>query len=185
MTRQLTAAALCAKAIRTELKKEFPKTKFSVTSENFAGGNAVRIAWTDGPTGEQIEKYTNKYQYGHFDGMIDCYEYSNNRDDIPQAKYITTRRELAGETTRYFAEQIAKKVEVEVKDLGDKAPFEELYSNWYQIVWKFVRTRDLTDFKELTQDEIIPCVSDNNGKEVLWSVHWATKEELKQMMEVA
>ena len=34
------------------------------------------------------EKIVSKYQYGHFDGMNDIYEYSNSREDIPQAKYI-------------------------------------------------------------------------------------------------
>jgi hypothetical protein len=31
---------------------------------------------------------TDKYQYGHFNGMEDIYEYSNNNDAIPQTKYL-------------------------------------------------------------------------------------------------
>lgn len=92
--RTLTGAALCALAIREELKKQFPSYKFSVTSDNFAGGNSVHISWTDGPTEEQVTKFTNKYQYGHFNGMEDIYEYSNNIEGLPQTKYVSTSREI-------------------------------------------------------------------------------------------
>ena len=39
-------------------------------------------------TVKEIKAYCNQFQYGHFDGMTDCYEYSNNRDDLPQAKFV-------------------------------------------------------------------------------------------------
>ena len=92
--RTLTGAALCALAIREELKKQFPSYKFSVTSDNFAGGNSVHISWTDGPTTKQIDSIVNKYQYGHFNGMEDIYEYSNNIEGLPQTKYVSTSREI-------------------------------------------------------------------------------------------
>lgn len=94
-----STAANCAAAIREELKTKFKHTKFSVTSENFSMGNSVRIKWTDGPTEKEVESITNKYQYGHFNGMEDMYEYSNSREDIPQAKYAQTSREI-GEATK-------------------------------------------------------------------------------------
>lgn len=94
-TRRTTPAAQAAKAIREELKQAFPGIKFSVTSENFSMGDAVRVSWTDGPTDNQVTDITCKYRYGHFNGMEDIYEYSNSRDDIPQTKYITTRREMS------------------------------------------------------------------------------------------
>jgi len=90
--RQLTGSALCAKAIRAELKEKFSKVKFSVRSENFSMGNAVRIEWTDGVAENEVTKITDKYEYGHFNAMEDIYEMSNCRDDIPQVKYITTYR---------------------------------------------------------------------------------------------
>ena len=95
--RTLTGAAQCALAIREELKKQFPSYKFSVTSDNFTGGNSVHISWTDGPTEEQVTKFTNKYQYGHFNGMEDIYEYSNNIEGLPQAKYVSESRKMSEE----------------------------------------------------------------------------------------
>ena len=92
--RTLTGAALCAASIRTELKNNFPTYKFSVTSDNFSGGDSVRISWKDGPTTKQIDSIVNKYQYGHFNGMEDIYEYSNNIEGLPQTKYVSTSREI-------------------------------------------------------------------------------------------
>lgn len=92
--RTLTGAALCAAAIREELKKEFPNYKFSVTSDKFSGGDSVHISWKDGPTTKQVDSIVNKYQYGHFNGMDDIYEYSNNIEGLPQTKYVSTSREI-------------------------------------------------------------------------------------------
>jgi len=87
--------AAAAAAIRAELKTRFPGVKFSVTSEGFSMGSAVDIRWTDGPTNKQVSDITGKYQYGHFDGMNDMYENSNCRNDIPQAKYVSTHRKYS------------------------------------------------------------------------------------------
>ena len=88
MTKPHTQAALCAAAIRKELKAE--GIKASVTSVNFANGNSVHVNFTDlSPFSySAIKQELAKYQYGHFDGMNDIYEFSNIREDIPQAKYV-------------------------------------------------------------------------------------------------
>lgn len=104
--RTLSTQAQAAKRIRTDLKRAFPGVKFSVKSESFAGGNAVDISWIDGPTDSQVSAITNQYQYGSFDGMIDMYENTNSRDDIPQAKYVQTSRGYSSER-RAQAEAIA------------------------------------------------------------------------------
>jgi hypothetical protein len=95
MAKELSSWAAAAKAIRLELKEGFPGIKFSVTSEAFSMGNAVRVNWTDGPTVKVVKNIIDKYQYGHFDGMTDMYEHSNSREDIPQTKFVTTSREFS------------------------------------------------------------------------------------------
>lgn len=97
--------AATSAAIKAELKANFSGVKFSVTSEDFAGGNSVNISWNDGPTVKQVEEFTSKYQYGHFNGMEDMYENTNRRDDIPQAKYISESRSMSNE-----AEQVLKPI---------------------------------------------------------------------------
>jgi hypothetical protein len=100
-----TEAARTAAAIRKELKAAFPQEQFRVRSRNFAGGDAVDVyvgdcVETDRPDNwggfqkepnavlKQAHEMARKYQYGRFDGMTDCYEYTNGSKDIPQAKYV-------------------------------------------------------------------------------------------------
>jgi hypothetical protein len=87
--------ALAASAIRRELKAAFPTVAFRVTSKGYSMGDHVDVRWTDGPTTNQVDSLIGKYQYGSFDGMIDLYEYTNVRDDIPQTKYVMTSRDIS------------------------------------------------------------------------------------------
>lgn len=103
-----SSSANCATAIREELKKDFPNVKFSVKSSNFAGGDSVHVAWTEGPTTLEVSKVTSKYQYGRFDGMTDMYEYSNNIEGLPQSKYVQTRREISEEVNNVVKEAVRK-----------------------------------------------------------------------------
>jgi hypothetical protein len=98
--------AATAAAIKTELKSVYPYIKFSVKSETFAGGNSVHISWTEGPTTEEVEKYTSKYQYGHFDGMSDMYEYSNHIEGLPQTKYVSTSRNSKDDNLKLIESQM-------------------------------------------------------------------------------
>jgi hypothetical protein len=88
----LTQSAQAAKAIKQELKSVFPDINFSVKSSNFSMGDSVNISWTDGPSTDEVENITGKYQYGSFNGMEDIYENTNNRNDIPQSKYVSCSR---------------------------------------------------------------------------------------------
>lgn len=103
-----TGAASCSAAVKSELKSIYPHIKFSVTADTFSMGDAVRIHWTDGPTTSEVENITCKYQQGHFDGMTDMYENSNSREDIPQAKYITTSRKQSEETQSKLIELVSQ-----------------------------------------------------------------------------
>ena len=87
----LSQTAECSKAIREELKKEFPGVKFKVHSDV----SAVNIYYIDGPTEEEVNKITYKYEMGRFNGMEDIYEYNNMKEDIPQVKYIFITREIS------------------------------------------------------------------------------------------
>ena len=100
-----TEVARAAAAIRKELKTAFPKVIFSVTSDTFSMGDAVRINYTDGPKVEEINNIADKYQYGTFDGMTDCYDNDNCRDDIPQAKYVQVSRTMS-EKSRNLAKEL-------------------------------------------------------------------------------
>jgi len=93
-----TSAANCAWMIKKELKKEFPAVKFEVTSDNFSMGDSVDIRYKDGPPEEAVEAFTNKYQEGHYNSMEEYYDYSSDRPDLYQAKYVHCQREKSEET---------------------------------------------------------------------------------------
>jgi hypothetical protein len=122
-----TQQAQAAKAIRKDLKKAFPKTKFSVRSGSGANTSSVNVYWTDGPKEDGVTKITSKYQYGYFDGIQDLYEYSNIREDIPQAKFVFANRRMSqGTKKRLIKEHNVKyKGEAQIKDYeGFNKPFD-------------------------------------------------------------
>lgn len=144
MKRQLSEHAAAAKQIRTILKKAFPKTKFRVVSDSYAGGDSVYIRWEDGPTDNAVKELTHHYQEGHFNGMEDIYEYSNDRDDIPQTKHVLRNRSFSE------GARMAKKAEL-VKLYGIKDP--ESDPEWRE------KTNDWRDYainKELHKETIYP-----------------------------
>lgn len=77
--------------VKAELKKIWPKVKFSVTGDY----NSVRVSWTNGPSHAKVDEVTSKYEMGHFDGMTDSYDYSNRRDDVPQVNYVFLNRDIS------------------------------------------------------------------------------------------
>ncbi len=87
-----TEAAKAAAAIRKELKAAFPGIKFSVRSSTYSMGDSVDVDYEDGPTSSSVTDITCKYKYGHFNGSEDIYEYSNQNDAIPQAKFVMVNR---------------------------------------------------------------------------------------------
>jgi len=92
-----TEAAKTAAAIKAELKTIGISAK--VSSKNYSMGDHVNVSLTDIHPDEMIiiNNLLSKYQYGHFDGMIDLYEDSNRRDDIPQTKFLFINNEISQE----------------------------------------------------------------------------------------
>lgn len=95
--RSLTQAAQASKSIKKMLSEKYPNIKFKVTSKNYAGGNSVDISWNLGVVDSEIEKLVSEYEYGHFDGMTDMYEFSNVKNDFPQAKFVFAQRNYRSE----------------------------------------------------------------------------------------
>jgi hypothetical protein len=94
-TRTKSSHALGAANLKTELAREFPGVKFSVKSESYSGGDAIRVHWNFGPTSDEVAKFTDKYSEGHFDGMTDSYDYNHDNvwpDVFGGAKYVTESR---------------------------------------------------------------------------------------------
>lgn len=90
-------ATHAAKNMRRELKEAFPGIKFSVKTKKYSGGDSIRVSWTDGPTEKRVTDIIDRYQEGHFDGMIDCYEYNDSVfcSTFGGTKYVFANREFS------------------------------------------------------------------------------------------
>jgi hypothetical protein len=75
MKKYLTCAET-AKLIRAALKESFPGVKFSVKSNTYAGGASINVAYTDGPTCEQVKAIVNVFERSYFCGMTDYKGYN-------------------------------------------------------------------------------------------------------------
>ena len=81
--------AQAAAMIRKHLKAN--KIDARVTSKSYSMGSSINVNINQDvvpAVREMIEDYAKGFQYGHFDGMQDLYEYSNSNDEIPQAKFV-------------------------------------------------------------------------------------------------
>lgn len=80
--------AHAAKLIRRELKNNGIKAKVRARTASMTSSVTVDLVDELPATVERIQKFAGQFQYGHYDGMNDIYEYSNSRDDIPQVKHV-------------------------------------------------------------------------------------------------
>jgi hypothetical protein len=93
---------VCGANIRTELKRNFPTTKFSVRYKSFSGGDEYYITWDDGPTTKQVDAVVDKYG----DMKPDAYSMGDYWDCVPSefnhlygsVGYVMTSRTITSET---------------------------------------------------------------------------------------
>lgn len=103
------------KNIRRDLKKHFPKTKFSVRSDY----SSARIRWTDGPTDDQVSAIVDRYKAGRFNGMSDSYDFEASAfgDVFGDIQYIFTTRERSPELIGHAIEQAFTRYGVDLQDI--------------------------------------------------------------------
>lgn len=106
----MSDAVKVAKLIRQELKKH--GIHGSVRKSSF---DCVRVTITDElpATRDAIESFCSQFKLGHFDGMTDCYEYSNTQDDIPQVKFIFVTNTFTNGFTKSAEEYVEQNYNTE------------------------------------------------------------------------
>ena len=89
--------AQVAGIIRKEMKKHGVVGK--VSCKSYSGGSSVSVSLQSAApwVKDQVEAFANQFQYGHFDGMTDCYEYSNSRKDLPLVKFVFVNNNFTDE----------------------------------------------------------------------------------------
>lgn len=102
-----------AKEIRAELKRTFPKTKFSVRSESYSMGSSVRVSWTDGPTSKRVEEVLSGFEGRSFDGMTDSTHYHPitlpSGETVRAYSYVTASRKVSDRHLAQVIEAVAAK----------------------------------------------------------------------------
>jgi len=149
----LSGQARAAKNLKNELKIAFPLVNFSVRSESFSMGNAIRVSWSNGPTGEEVDNIAKKYQYGNFNGMEDIYEHDSSAKGeaidrvLGRSKYVSTSRTVSKEITEAVGRELCKQHGEEYSENGS-------ISGQYisQLVWRITCRASIphgATFKEL------------------------------------
>lgn len=138
-----TRKATPAKAIKKELTKLFPAIKFSCRYSSFSMGDSVDISWIDWPTTIEIDKIVNKYKYWSFDGITDMYNITNSRDDIPQAKYVSTSRSMS-EKTKAIINSWAEKTRSE----SDKNRYYDIPTKTRHLFYHYSITSENIEIKD-------------------------------------
>lgn len=142
-----------AQAVKQELKYYFPETKFSCSYRSFSMWDAVDIERTDWPTEEQVAKISWKYQYWSFDGMTDMYEYTNGRDDIPQAKYVHERRELSWNVKSI----IKNRVDVYRAGVDEYEKDRLVWQVWRKLDLRMWKDSEMTSMQKQWDEYIAVC----------------------------
>ncbi len=151
-----TEAAQAAAMIRKELKKQ--GIECNVKSKNFTGGDSVSVTVYDQSDAamNKIKKYCGQFEAGRFCHYSDMYEYSNDRSDVPQAKYVSVRNaisdELYNEMYLYFKSfyrswkdfpetyQEARKIQIKPEHFESVEMY--VQNSWHQKdFWKSKRPR--------------------------------------------
>ncbi len=151
MKMQKSRAAQAAQQIRSQLKTTGLKCR--VTCENYSGGNSVRVEIYDAKPEvcKLVNMLVDKYVYGRFDGMTDCYEYTSRNDDLPQVKYGFVENELSDELRQEIYDHVrhhwvsGDQLPASYKD-GCNIPFHNAWVS--DFVWRLFREENSTFWRQ-------------------------------------
>lgn len=118
-TKQISEHAAVAKLIRAELKANGITATVKAASGSMT--SKVTIDLLDCPpwTVDAITSATEKYQYGHFDGMNDMYVNSNTDITIPQVKFIFVTQSFSDKLKQDALDQVCLSYNLDQVDLAD------------------------------------------------------------------
>lgn len=121
-----------AKLVRRCLKEAFPGVKFSVRSERFSMGSAIRVAWTDGPLAKVVSDLVGRFQYSG-SMRIDDYVHSREHEVGGRpvsfgAKYVSCSRNVS-DTVRKAIDQLSDQ---EMKAASQKLGLRDMPFDTYE-----------------------------------------------------
>jgi len=120
-----------AKMLREELKKNFPKQKFSVRTEYFSGGSAIDVAYTDGPATEKVENIAKQYEDLNIDPSTGEILSGGNR-------YVHVRRDLSTDALVKLSKEVERETGLKAGLTLDQSDF-----HFRDVLWRKSRVKDL------------------------------------------
>lgn len=111
-SRKYLSTAETSKLIRMALKESFTGVKFSVRSDNYAGGSSIDVRWTDGPAEKLVESICKRFDASYFDGSIDYkgsrYHLLDGESVRMGADFIFCRRDFSDAAVERACAVVAK-----------------------------------------------------------------------------
>lgn len=86
--------------IKKHCLNKFNISKIEIKTDSFSGGSSMAVTYYSPEPIKQLEDFIKNFQYGHFNGMEDIYEYSNQNNIIlekhilQQYKYCSSCHEI-------------------------------------------------------------------------------------------
>lgn len=86
--------------IKKHCLQNFNISKIEVRSEVYSGGSSMKVRYYSPEPIQELEDFISSFQYGHFNGMEDIYEYSNREEIILEGhilekeKYVSSNHEV-------------------------------------------------------------------------------------------
>ena len=100
--------------IKKHCLKNFNISKIEVSTDVFSGGDSMDVNYYSPERIPELESFIKSFQYGHFNGMEDIYEFNNNSEIIIEGFILQTYKY----TSVYHKEGEGKKQE-EIKPLEE------------------------------------------------------------------
>ena len=162
----MSEQAQVAKLVRQYLKKKGIKCR--ATSKGYSMGDNVNVKVYDQTPQviKEITEHCGQYQYGHFDGMTDMYEYSNRQHDIPQTKYLFINNDYSEELEQAawtFVRENIQDANEHPEILKDVSNSARVFDEWvhtfvYQILSGFRDSLSKDFWKSyLPENEVVAC----------------------------
>jgi len=120
----------------------------SVRYEAFSGGDAVRVSAVNLNKLERdvVESLLSEYKHGYFDGMTDCYNYTESKKPR-SAKYVTLSHEYSPDV-----KSRAKLLLKNTHDISDDTSAMKRWGCWYDQAIRRVlsNAKDLDTLEQTT-----------------------------------
>lgn len=119
--------------IKSHCLKTWPISKIEVVTDVYSMGSSMDVKYYSPEKIDELESFIDNFQYGHFNGMEDMYEYSNSQDIIIDGHILQQYK---------YASAVHVESDLPVKNEAKKQPETELF-DWDELLEPEKTTSDI------------------------------------------